>query len=243
VICQAARDPHGAAAHREESRRGFGARQPRRQLRRRIERDAAFRCVRDAGVRGQVGNGYTRRCWRRNDQSKEKILQFNAIDTVLLAPWSSLFSSAASVSATLIGFAAVALSVNLQQILTSPWLVLRAAQALIRLVSALLLSLLMQMPDSQHGFRTAAIIVLMLGFKVWATLIDARKKRPTEHISRRSALMLLVSGQLVSLAFLLTGILLWLNQDAAAIVAVAGILGAILLTTVDTWVLLVEILR
>jgi len=128
------------------------------------------------------------------------------MDTVLLASWSSLFSSAASVSATLIGFAAVALSVNLQQILTSPWLLTRAAQALIRLVSALLLSLLMQVPDSQHGFRTATIIVLMLGFKAWAVLIDTRTKRPIEYVSYWSSFMLIVVGQLVSLAFLLTGI-------------------------------------
>src|SRR5471030_3375772 len=128
------------------------------------------------------------------------------MDTVLLASWSSLFNSAASVSATLIGFAAVALSVNLQQILTSPWLLMRAAQALIRLVSALLLSLLMQMPDKQHGFRTAAIIVLMLGFKAWAVLIDTHTKRPIEYVSYWSSFMLIVVGQLVSLAFLLTGI-------------------------------------
>jgi|GEM_PF-6356780 len=165
------------------------------------------------------------------------------MDTVLLASWSSLFNSAASVSATLIGFAAVALSVNLQQILASPWLLMRAAQALIRLVSALLLSLLMQMPDKQHGLRTAAIIVLMLAFKAWAVLIDTRTKRPMEYVSYWSSFMLIVVGQLVSLAFLLTGVLLWVDQEAAPLVAIVGILGAILLTMVDTWVLLIEVLR
>lgn len=170
-------------------------------------------------------------------------MAINAIDTVLLVGWNSLFGSAASVTATLIGFAAVALSVNLKQILAWPWLVTRAAQALIRLVAALLISLLLQLPDTQHGFRTAAIIVLMLGFWAWATVLDTRSKRPVEHVSYRSSVALLVCGQLVSLAFLLTGVLLYANQDAAPLAAIVGILGAILLTILDTWVLLVEILR
>jgi hypothetical protein len=159
------------------------------------------------------------------------------------AAWQSLAVAVATAAATLAGLLFVAMSINLQRILQYESLPARAAQTLILFATPLIAGILLLVPGQPRGVLGTELLgsgVLIGGMQL---VIEIRTPR-TEYETTRTWLLgracppILTCGCLTaagaSLLALAGGGLYWL---------VPSVLAAIVFGLVNTWVLLVEILR
>ena len=155
--------------------------------------------------------------------------------------WHDFFLGTIGAAAALTGLLFVAISINLEQILTYPQLPGRAAGTLGILVGALVVSGLVLAPGQGTralGIETATVGVILAVQAVWvargARSADEAVSWRWEHLATLllPGLVLLVGG--VSLAVGRGGGLYWVF---------AGVLLAFVSASVNAWVLLVEIKR
>ena len=158
--------------------------------------------------------------------------------------WNKFFLAAAGASAALAGLAIVAVSVNLTRILEYPHLPSRAAATVARLILILVSSMATLIP--QPSFAVGLEIV-PFAIAAWALGIRSERQSVEAHTQlgrpRFESLLELVLGELQVLPFLLGGILLAANRLAGYYCIAAGVLAIFIFSTLNVWVLLVEILR
>jgi hypothetical protein len=156
--------------------------------------------------------------------------------------WSDFFVAEVGASAALSGLVIVAISINLQRILSFPHLPGRAAEMLIMLVGALLACSVALVPDQSAkllGAEIAGIGLFMTGAPIFIQVcaLMTVKNQPVSWWLWR-LLLALCAGLpiLIGGAFLIggTGGLYWVA---------AGVLVTLAATIWNSWVLLVEILR
>jgi hypothetical protein len=156
-----------------------------------------------------------------------------------LASWTVFLSVAAGVSATLTGLIFVAISINLNRILEFPNLVDRAAESILQILGALIVSIWALAPGKSN--LVFGVELALAGAVLWSmqTLLQYRsfsREFPRPIVS-------IVFSQLATVSFCLAGISLatgtlgGLNWLAPAVIA------SITMGVANTWVLLVEILR
>ena len=154
--------------------------------------------------------------------------------------WNNFFIAEVGATAALAGLVIVAISINLKPILPSRQLSGRAAETFMILVGALVLSSLCLMPQSPQSL---AIEIIVIAFAIWLlpVTMQVRSYNPADpkHWSITRALV----TQGATLPMLVAGILLLLGHPAGIDWLAAGILAAIVGSIINTWVLLVEILR
>jgi modulator of FtsH protease len=157
--------------------------------------------------------------------------------------WASFFGSAASVAATLTGLVVVAISINLARILEHAELPARAAGALVPLTAVIVVALMGLIPDQS----TAALgrEILAAGACAWvlgAFLLTRwmPASSPAPRWRRRTARML---SHVQSLPFIVAGVLVLLRVPGGLYWIVPGVIATLLAGIVNTWVLLIEILR
>ena len=156
--------------------------------------------------------------------------------------WSPFFAAQVGATAALAGLVIVAISINLQRILSLPSLPGRAGETLVLLVGALVLSSVMLMPGGLTVLGWASVVVsavvwsacLVIHVAAFTQAADA----PRGSLAARVALtqlstLVMVAGS----AFLLAG-----NPAGFYWLAVGALL-AIVKAIFTTWVLLIEILR
>jgi hypothetical protein len=159
------------------------------------------------------------------------------------AGWGGFGTTAATAAATLTGLLFIAVSINLKEILNERNLPGRAAQTLIFFGLPLVFALLLVVPDQARAALGGELIATGLVALAAALVIDHRAGRSPEEprwsrpLTRivpmtGSCACLVVAG--VSLAVQTGGGLYWL-VPATVFLILAGL--------VNTWVLLVEILR
>jgi hypothetical protein len=156
--------------------------------------------------------------------------------------WHDFFSTQAAAGAALAGLVFVAISLNLQRVLSSRAVSGRAVEALLLLLSLLIVGLLGLIPEQ----NTMALGIEFIVFGLVMTVSLVRIGSGAANVggaTRSQYLGRLCLGQLASLPIIVAGIsfitgdgggLYWLALSTIVAV-VAGMIGA--------WVLLVEILR
>jgi modulator of FtsH protease len=157
--------------------------------------------------------------------------------------WANFFVAEVGAAAALSGLVIVAISINLQRILSFPQLPGRAAEMLIMLVGALLASSFALMPGQPLSMLGGEIFGAGLLMTVAPIAIQARqipliKSQPVTWWLWRLVIVL-CSG----LPVLIGGVYLLVGASGGLYWVAAGIMLTLAATVWNAWVLLVEILR
>ena len=160
-----------------------------------------------------------------------------------MAGWENFLMAEVGASAALTGLILVGLSLNLNKILEHPALPGRAFQALFVLLSVVIVTTLMLLPNLT--LTAIGIELLVAGLALWIAMIvlDVDTYRKTERQYRGSQLHSTVFGQLAMLSYVVGGV--WVLSSGAG--GLYWLAPAVLLSFVkamlDAWVLLIEINR
>jgi hypothetical protein len=160
--------------------------------------------------------------------------------------WHDFFLAQAAATATLTGLVFVAVSINLQKIVSDPrsGLAGRAGEALILLVGVLTVSVLVLVPA--QGVGVLGVEVLVVGLAAWVWIVAIQLPRLREWGTMRAELrgpfvLRVVLGQVATLTLVIAGVaVLWVGRGGLYWL-VAGTVFSILAALFEAWVLLVEI--
>ena len=162
---------------------------------------------------------------------------------MVLEGWSEFFVATAGASAALAGLIIVAMSVNVELMITIPGMTSRAASAIALLVLSTVASLVGLIPH--QGIVALGIEVGLLGLGGLGFTIDsmvkvlrARGERPLYESLTKTLVEIIPA-----LAFVVAGVLLALGIGAGAFVLAFGAVAAIMVAVLNAWVVLVEIRR
>jgi modulator of FtsH protease len=153
--------------------------------------------------------------------------------------WENFFIAEVDATAALAGLVIVAISINLSRILAFPELPGRAAEAIVVLAGALVLSSLTLIPQA---LRTLGLEVLIAAVVIWLVpvIVQARTYRAGGKSKMRARALL---AQINTLPFVVAGIFLSFGDVSGFYWLSAGVILALIGGMLNTWVLLVEILR
>jgi hypothetical protein len=158
--------------------------------------------------------------------------------------WVEFFVTAAGASATLVGLVIVAVSVNLQRIITLRHLPARAGATVGALVLILISSLAAVIPQPPAAL---AIEILLFSLAVWVShLWAARQTLIARALHERPMWEIVVgiaTGQLQVVLFVIGGALLLIGWGGGAYWVAAGIIATFIVSVFNAWILLVEIMR
>lgn len=157
--------------------------------------------------------------------------------------WENFLAAQVGASATLTGLLFVGLSINLSRILSGRRLPYRALEALILLLTVLIVSSLLLVPG--QSTRIVGIEVLGIGLCVWIAIavIDVRMWRVTDAQYRSSARLTIAMNQFVMLCYVAAGISTYLFGFSGLYWLIPAILLSFIEVILDSWVLLVEVNR
>lgn len=159
-----------------------------------------------------------------------------------LADWSELFVATAGAAAALAGLIIVAMSVNIETIVSEPSLPSRAGATIASLILVVVVTIAGLIPEigsGAMGWVTLAFSLVALGFALDSAIRLARLPGQPE-------LARLVKGavMIVPLAGFVTGAVILITGDGAGMYFVAaGILLVFVSSVLNAWVLLVEVRR
>lgn len=157
--------------------------------------------------------------------------------------WHDLFVAVAGASAALLGLLFVAVSINLERILSYKGLPERALETLMFLLGVLLVSIAGLTPDQSHVALGVELFLIASVMFVFAARLPVPREEGTGHeplkwtVSRWGVRLVGIGPLWVAGLFELFevgGALYWLS---------AGIAFTIIGAVINAWVLLVEILR
>lgn len=165
-----------------------------------------------------------------------------------MEPWHDFFLAMASTAGVLTGLVFVAVSINLQEIVSEQGSGLpgRAAEALILLVGVLTASVLLLVPGLGGG--TVGALVLVVGLGMWGCVVGIQLVRlwnwRTMRADLRQAFVLrVVLGQVATLPLVVAGVAVLTGRSGGLYWLVAGMVLSILVALFEAWVLLIEINR
>ena len=157
-----------------------------------------------------------------------------------VAEWHELFVAAAGAAAALAGLVFVAVSINVERILSFHGLPERALQTILLLLGAVVVSILGLIPQSTNTLAIellVATVMLCVGLFYSARAAFDTGGNRTWLMSR---LVVVVPG---SVPYLVGAVSLLIGSGGGLAWIAVGILGAMIGAVVNAWVLLVEILR
>ena len=162
----------------------------------------------------------------------------------LAEEWKDFFVTAAGASATLVGLVIVAISVNLRRIIEQPQLPSRGGATVAALVLILVTSMAELIPQSGAAL---AIEISVFGLLVWLIQLWSARQIVVAYLESRrpllEAVIGIVIGQIQAVPFIVGGIALFMRLHAGPYWIAWGIVATFILSVVNTWILLVEILR
>jgi modulator of FtsH protease len=157
--------------------------------------------------------------------------------------WHDLFVATTGAAAALTGLVFVGVSINVTKILSFPNLSTRALLSLTLLMTILVVSILLLIPD-QSLFITG-IEVIITGIIAWFMMLrmDYAIYKTAERRFRKLFFFQLVFDQVAVIPYTISGII-FLNGDTSGVtwLALAFILSFIK-SMIDAWILLIEINR
>lgn len=160
-----------------------------------------------------------------------------------MGEWANFFIAEVGASAALAGLIFVGVSLNLTKILASAALPDRAFEALVFLITILVVSSLMLVP--QQSLTTLGAEVLVTAIIVWLIMIrfDLNAYRKGEIQFRRHAVFNMTLNQFAMLPYAIAGIAILAQGVNGIYWLVPAILFSFFKAIMDSWVLLVEINR
>jgi len=156
-----------------------------------------------------------------------------------IASWTGFLSVVASVAATLTGLIFVAVSINLSRILEFPALADRAAESILQMFGALLVSMCALLPGQSRLMLGVELAAAGLVLWVLQTLLQYRsyeREHPRPIIS-------IALSQLATVPFCIAGVSLAIGTLGGLYWLAPGVILSITAGISNAWVLLVEILR
>jgi hypothetical protein len=154
--------------------------------------------------------------------------------------WTDFFVAAAGASAALAGLVIVAISVNINRILEHSNLPARAAAAISALILILVCSMAALIPQRA---ATLGIEIIVFGACCWLLEISSLRKAIASPRPLSEKLVEVVLGQVQVLPFFIGGIRLSAGHENGLYWVATGVIAIFIASTVNAWVLLVEILR
>jgi modulator of FtsH protease len=155
--------------------------------------------------------------------------------------WHGFFEGTIGAAAALTGLLFVAISINLEQILKFPQLPGRAAGTLGILVAALTASGLALAPGQDH--QTLGIEILLVGVVVAVQAIWVTHRRRTPDEKAWWVIQHLLSLLVPGVAFIVGGVSLLTGFGGGLYWVLAATLLIFVVSSINAWVLLVEIKR
>jgi hypothetical protein len=158
------------------------------------------------------------------------------------AGWDNFFVAEAGASAALLGLLFVAVSINLAKVLQYPQLPSRAAEALIALMTVLLVASACLVPGQPA--TALGIEIIAIGVIAWAAPTFMQVREPRQPDAQRYWLVnRVVLAQLASLPIIGAGVSLLVERGGGLYWLVPGVAFAFIEAVFGAWVLLVEINR
>ncbi len=157
--------------------------------------------------------------------------------------WNDFFVAIAGAAAALTGLIFVGVSINLTRIISISRLPDRAFQAILLMLTVLIVSLLCLVPSQPVLF--IGIEILGIGLVVWITTLrlDLRILRNTDKQYKKEFLWQMVLTELAVFPYVISGVVI-LNQGLVGFYwLVLAIVFSFSKAVFDAWVLLVEINR
>lgn len=157
--------------------------------------------------------------------------------------WTDLFVATAGASAALAGLLFVAVSINLERILSYEGLPERALETLLLLVGVLVISILALMPGQSAQAVGAEALVFGLLLAAAVFRLPAPRDQETGVEPAHWRVGRLAVRAIGTIPFAIGGLSLLLETGGGLYWVAAGIVLAIIGGVVNAWVLLIEILR
>jgi hypothetical protein len=157
--------------------------------------------------------------------------------------WHDLFVATAGSTAALTGLIFVAVSINLDRILAFPRLAERALISLILLLTVMIVSVIMLIPDLE--WTTYGIVLLLLSLLVLLIVarIDILIYSRTERIYKKRYGTMVMLNQVAILPYFVSATLLYFTYEEGMFWIVGGFFFCVVKAVIDAWVLLIEINR
>jgi hypothetical protein len=159
------------------------------------------------------------------------------------ANWGLAFTATAGASAALTGLLFVALSINLNQIVSSPGLVARAVEVLIVLSAALILSTLLLMPGQPNTVAAIETIAIAVAVSAAITPLQIRTDRKALGISGLAFASRVVGGHIGPVLLVIGAVSLLAQTGGGLYWIIPALLAMIVVAIIGAWVMLVEIVR
>jgi hypothetical protein len=155
--------------------------------------------------------------------------------------WHDFFLAIVGAAAALLGLLFVALSINLERILSFPWLPGRAAETIVVFFEALVVSALCLVPQRTNalGFEVLATGIAGWLFPVTAQ-IRGRAEVKTQRVPFRGRVVLI---QIATLPVIVAGVSIAVDAGGGLYWLVPAIIFLLAVGLMNAWVLLVEINR
>jgi modulator of FtsH protease len=160
-----------------------------------------------------------------------------------MSGWENFFISQVSASAALTGLIFVSVSINLPKIIAMPGLPGRAFEAVLVLVSVLIISSLLLIPN--QSLTLIGLEVLTIGILAWGTNTSFQVSiwRQMEAKYHRRFIQQITLNQVATLLLVVSGVLILTIGASGVYWLVPGFILCILAALLDAWVLLIEINR
>jgi modulator of FtsH protease len=160
-----------------------------------------------------------------------------------ITDWSTLLTAEAGAAATLMGLVFVAVSINLNRIMTYPGLPGRAAESVLQFLEVFIICTLALIPKQAES--SLAVEILIAAVVLWACQVATllyylriRKGHPWSWFWYRAVL-----AQCASVPFVIAGVQLVLGLPTALYWLAPGFVFSFVAGVVSAWVLLVEVVR
>jgi hypothetical protein len=158
--------------------------------------------------------------------------------------WTNFFITSAEAAATLAGLVIVATSVNINRILQFRHLPFRAGTTIATLILVLVTGLVTLIPQRTSSM---GVEILIFGFIGWLLEIRSsqlsNRARIERHRPRFESVLETTLGQVQTIPFLIGGALMWASNPNGLYCVAAGVVAVFVASTLNVWVLTVEILR
>jgi modulator of FtsH protease len=160
-----------------------------------------------------------------------------------MGDWTGFFAAEVGAAAALAGLVMVAISINLQRILSEPGLVGRAAETLVAPSGVLIVASLALVPGQPRWLFGAEAVAVGAGMALAPVLVLSGLHRMQGHRGAGYIAARVALAVACCVPFLVSGVLLLLGSPFALYWMVPGVVVSLVSTVIAAWVLLVEILR
>jgi modulator of FtsH protease len=157
--------------------------------------------------------------------------------------WSEFFLGEVGAAAALAGLLVVAISINIERIMANPILPARAAQTVTVIGAAVVISSFALFPQelAWFGWEAIAVAVVMAGAGALQLSGALRRRKPGDPLSWTTVPISFLA--IVAVLTAVGGLVLVSGSSAGVYLIALGIIAAMVVTLINGWVLLIEILR